>query len=193
MKEIKNKHSETEELVSLINKCYAIIDKLDEENRINYYPIAFFEVFVSFQVMVYSLFEMYCVGRHSSAKYCPKRKHSFLDEKELRAFLRTKTEYIDYDSRISDLSEYIFENDPFTNLNFMTPLSFPVLKMIRNYVAHSSESSISKLEAAGIVRPNRSLSDYLAEKNKKTSRSYFEEIVLSIYGFSNYLVEGGAI
>lgn len=190
MKEFDNKYVETTELVASINNSILTLAKLDDEEKINYYPIAFFEVFVNFQNLVYASFENYCIGMKSSYGYCPVRKHIFGDEIELRAFLKTKSEYIDYDLRIVDLSDYIFETNPFSNLKYMKPLQFSILKDVRNYIAHKSSQSLKKLESARIVRDNRSLAMYFAAKYKSNNKPYFDVIITNIYEFANYIIEG---
>ena len=189
----ENHHPETEDLVLSINNCFAIIDKLDEEQILNFYSKAFFEIFVKYQNLIYRLFNQYCLGEKSSTGYCPVRKHMFGDELELRTFLQSNSEFINYDNRINELAEYIFDTSPFQNLNCMTPLSFSLLKDIRNYLAHESNSSYKKLLQARIIKEDRSIDEYFASSYRKRNKSYFIVIVQNIYDFSNYLIEGDTV
>lgn len=190
MKEFVNMYVETEELVETINKYIRTINSLDEESKVNYYPLAFFAIFVKFQKLVYNQFERYCLGQCSSANYCPKRKHCFADEKELRHFLGSKKrEYIDYDDRIEILSSHIFIDNPFDNLFCLIPQSYNNLKKIRNYIAHESDISKGKLIESKILDDSGDISIYFAQKSKK-SIIHFNEIIKSLYDYSNYILEG---
>ena len=189
MNTMTNKHPETEEVVASINECLDCIKQLDDCHLLNYYPLAYMQIFVKFQKLLYSQFEMYCLGKVSSSGYCPARKHLFDDEIELRAFLKTKTEYIDYDDRISELSEYIFNDSPFAKLFCLEPQGYVMLKHIRNHIAHESPSSYKKLYDARILKDNQTIGQYFAGRSKKNTIR-FNELIKSIYDFSNYIIEG---
>ncbi len=189
MTEKTNKHPETEELVETINQTISCLSKLSDEEKLNYYPLAFFGIFVKFQNVVYKQFEKYCIGEPSSADYCPNRKHIFSDLSELRSFLKIRSEYIDYDDRINELADYIFDENPFSNLFSLEPLSYLMLKNIRNHIGHESNSSYQKLLSARIIREDQTISEYFAKRSKR-GKVHFDELINSIYEFSNYIIEG---
>lgn len=189
MQALINKHPETAELVESINEAIVCISKLSEAERPGYYCLAFFGIFVKFQKIVREQFEHYCLGEQSSSGYCPERKHVFHDISELRSFLKTRSEYIDYDERIYELAEYIFEDNPFSNLFSIEPQGYLMLKSIRNHIGHESDSSYKKLYDARIIRDDQTISTYFAMRSKR-NKIHFDELVLSIYEFSNYIIEG---
>lgn len=189
MRTFENKHPETAELTTSINDTLICLSKLDDSEKLSYYPLAFLGIFVKFQKLVYNQFELYCLGERSSCNYCPIRKHVFHSEQELRAFLKIHSEYIDYDERILDLSEYIFENNPFTKMFSIQPQGYHMLKHIRNHIAHESQSSFTKLYNARILKEGQNINQYFAMRSKR-SKIHFHELVNSLYEFSNYIIEG---
>lgn len=189
MNKVINKHPETEELVETINQVISCLSKFSDEEKLNYYPLAFFSIFVKFQNLVHNQFEKYCIGEQSSTGYCPNRKHVFSDISELRSFLKTRSEYIDYDDRISELADYIFDENPFSNLFSLEPLGYLMLKHIRNHIGHESNSSYQKLFSARIIREDQTISEYFAKRSKR-GKIHFEELANSIYEYTNYIIEG---
>lgn len=190
MDKYTNKHIETAELVDTINNCIDCINKLEDSELINYYPLAFINIFVKFQNVVYLLFEKYCVGQPSSAGYLPELLHNFNDEIELRKFLGNKNkDYIDYDDRIRELADFIFRPNVFENLFYLSPVSYTNLKYIRNYIAHESDSSKNKVVQAGIIRENEVLGTYFLKRNSR-GKINFNEIVHNLYEYCSYLIEG---
>ena len=186
MNKFTDYYTENQELVVQINKTLDHLSSLDEENKHSYYPLGFFRIFIKFQNCIYSQFEKYCLGEKSSQNFLPDRKHVFNDEVELRTFLGSKNrDYIDYDDRIINLSEYIFVSNPFGNLSFLSPLSYQQLIDVRNYIAHESDKATSKLLD---MTHNISLEDYLAKK--KDGRTNFEKIVKCLKQFSDYIIDG---
>ena len=186
MNKFTEHYIENQELVLQINKTLDHLSKLDEEGKLSYYPLGFFGIFIKFQNCIYAQFEQYCLGEKSSQEFLPKRKHIFNDEIELRKFLGAKNkDYIDYNDRISSLSQYIFESNPFDNLSYLSPLSYQQLIDVRNYIAHESGSTKSKLMK---MTHNISLEEYLAKK--KQGKTNFERIITCLKQFSDYIIDG---
>ena len=179
-------YSENQELVLQINKTIDHLSSLDDQNKLSYYPLGFFRIFIKFQNCIYDQFEKYCLGEKSSKDFLPERKHVFYDSIELRTFLGSKNrDYIDYDDRIMNLSEYIFVSNPFRNLSFLSPLSYQQLIDVRNYIAHESDKATSKLLD---MTHNISVEEYFAKK--KDGRTNFEKIITCLKQFSDYIIDG---
>ncbi len=189
MKTLTNKYPETIELTTSINDVILCLSKLDDYNKINFYPLAYMGIFVKFQKLLFTQFKLYCIGHKSSLGYCPERRHIFEDEIELRAFLKVKSEYTDYDESIHQLSDYIFKDAPFSKLFSLEPQGYYILKHIRNHIAHESQSSYKKLLDAHIIKDDQTIGEYFAKRSKK-GKIHFEELITSLYDFSNYIIEG---
>ena len=64
-----------------------------------------------------------------------------------------------------------------------------MLKHIRNHVGHESNSSYQKLLSARIIREDQTISEYFAMRSKR-NKVHFDELINSIYEYSNYIIEG---
>lgn len=181
---------ENEELISQINFVIGQVNTLKQPELYELYPYFFFSVFIKFQNFVYTMFEKYALGQVSTKGYQPTLKHIFQDEKELHSFLGTKKkDYIEYDDKIDLLSCYIFNPDIFFKLSMLQPIPYNQLIAIRNYIAHESNHSRSKLEQFKIIDSNNTLSDYFIKKKKGTSKCYFELIIENLKNLSDYIID----
>ena len=114
----------------------------------------------------------------------------------MNAFLRPENKtYIDYPTQIKKLSKHIFINDPFdiifgdTNNNG----TYQNIMLIRNYVAHESGESRSKLINnlfGGRQDKFMEPSNYLLTKEKKTNTTHYSYYVKFIRDTVSLLVEG---
>lgn len=186
MNKFTENYEENRELILQINTTLDHLSKLEEVNKLSYYPLGFFGIFIKFQNCIYNQFEKYCLGEKSSQNFSPERKHVFNDEIELRKFLGTKNrDYIDYNERIFSLSEYIFVSNPFDKLSYLSPLSYQQLIDVRNHVAHESDTTKAKIAR---MTHNISLEEYFAKKSQ--GKTNFERIITCLKLFSDYIIDG---
>ena len=134
------------------------------------------------------MFELYALGGSSSKGYTPRLKHIFSEEKELRAFLGGKKDYIEYDTRISTLSEYIFDDDLFDKLRMLQPYPYNQLVEIRNHIAHESEHSKSKMIQQRFINDSEEISDFLLKKRNGRADTYIVSIIKTLKEYSDYLI-----
>lgn len=165
------------------------LSKLGDSNN-KMYELAFFKIFVKFELFLTQLFINYSVGKSSSKGYVPQRRLEFIDEKHLEGILRTsKSSFIDYSEKIQSLSKHIFQdkNDPFSlvfsDSNFST--YYNKMKYIRNYIAHESNESKQKYHKSVIMDTNSFIEPYvflsnIDKKHSKTNYSFYISIIKDI-------------
>ncbi|AKN33107.1 hypothetical protein Ccar_20570 [Clostridium carboxidivorans P7] len=173
-------------VIDEINFWDSELSKLGSSNN-KLYELAFFKVFVKFDLFLTQLFVNYSVGKGSSKGYIPQRKLEFIDEKHLEGILINKrSSFIDYSEKIPQLSKYIFRdgNDPFSlvfsDSNFST--YYNKMKYIRNYIAHESNESKKKYHKSVIMETNSFIEPYvflskIDKKHSKTNYSVYISII----------------
>ena len=135
------------------------------------------------------MFESYALGNVSSQGHTPILKHTFAEEKELRAFLGGKKDYIEYDTKIKELSEYIFTNDVFDKLSMLQPIPYNQLVDIRNHIAHESSHSRNKIIQQHIINETEEISDFFVKRKKGGGEIYIVAIIKSLKEYSDYIID----
>lgn len=158
-------------------------------NRI--YELAFFKIFVKFELFLSNLFIKYSIGISSETGYIAERKLLFENEQHLKAILKNNNaNYVNYSEKIQSLSKEIFlsEKDPFS-LVFRDPRlndAYQKMVILRNYIAHESNESKKKYtETLIITGPFLEPGEWLIKKprnNPKTNYTIFIEIIEEIIG-----------
>lgn len=180
---------ENVELVEHINNVIEMLNTLNEAQIYFLSPYLFFSTFIKFQKLVYNMFESYALGNVSSQGRTPILKHTFAEEKELRAFLGGKKDYIEYDTKIKELSEYIFANDVFDKLSMLQPIPYNQLVDIRNHIAHESNHSRNKIIQQHIINETEEISDFFVKRKKGGGEIYIVAIIKSMKEYSDYLID----
>ncbi len=180
--------NENVELVEHINNIIEIMNALTEAQKYYISPYLFFSTFIKFQKFIYRMFELYALGNPSSQGYHPILKHTFSNEKELYAFLGGKKDYIEYDTKIKMLSEYIFDDDIFDVLSMLQPYPYNQLIDIRNHIAHESTHSRTSLIQQKIINEREEIQDFFAKKRKGRADTYFIAIIKALKEYSDYLI-----
>lgn len=153
------------------------------ENR--RYDIALLKIWIGFEKYISDLFVWYALGRSSEFGYSPSLKIRFIDEEHLLAFLKTEKKYIDYYSRIKELSKHIFYDDPFSRVLFddkKYSSDYAQIMSIRNYIAHESgDSKIRYIKSClgdkEFVEPN----DFLLKHKASLGKTFYTYYTESMY------------
>jgi hypothetical protein len=150
------------------------------------YEIALFKIFVKLEFFISEAFIVYATGQSNNYGYSAKRKLNFQDERHLKSLLKAGNKsFIDYNDKIKNLSEHIFEDkkNPFDIILTDADYSqyYNKIKVIRNYIAHESEESKNKyirevLNNKEFIEPHI----HLTKINKRTSISNFSIYVEKI-------------
>ncbi|MBB6714781.1 hypothetical protein [Clostridium gasigenes] len=166
---------------------------LENENKDILYEIAFFKIFVKFEVFVSKVFIKYASGEGSEEGYIVKRKLAFKDEKHLKVFLKDgNSSFVNYYDKIPKLSKYIFEDkkDPFWLIFSSGSYSSYLnqMKAIRNYIAHESEES-KKIYIEDVLRERSFVYpfEYLGKMNSKRGKTNYSILVGNILEMMNLL------
>lgn len=112
------------------------------------YDVALFKIWIQFEKFLAELFIKYATGIPSETGFTPNLKLRFIDETQLNAFLREGNRtYIEYLSRIENLSKHIFDNNPFDVLFLDANYHDMYIQVssVRNYIAHESGEARAKM------------------------------------------------
>lgn len=160
------------------------------------YELAFFKIFVKFEIFLTQLFIHYCIGQPSNKGYTPNRKLKFSDEKHLEGILKnSKSAFIDYSEKIQSLSQHIFTdaNNPFDLVFLDVNLStyYNQMKIMRNYIAHESNESKSRYHKNVLGQTNTFIEpcDYLSKINRRYSKTYYTIYIECIKEMSDILLD----
>ena len=181
----------------LYNEIAYWVDLISKDSEKNYrlYELAFFKIFVKFELFLKDLFQLYCIGETISKNYLPERKLAFEDFKHLDGILKSpRTSYIDYLDKIQNYSKLIFKNEKnpfaliFDNTNFYTYYSH--MKIIRNYIAHESNEARKKYHQKVLGEHKNFIEPYefLKKKNKKLSIPQYSLYIIKIEEMVNILL-----
>jgi len=112
--------------------------------------ISFLKIFVAFENFIENTFLYYMLGGKSPNKYCPIR-YVFPKDKEhaIKMTLQDYSNYTDWSTpdKIVKRAEYTFKNgEPFKTGIASYIQILQDLKIIRNYITHSSENAKDKFE-----------------------------------------------
>lgn len=179
-----------------INFWNSEIEKLDSPNE-KIYELAYFKIFVKFEVLVSELFINYSIGHDSPLvlNYTPSRILNFTDKKHLAGILSTSnSNYIDYFNKAITSSKYIFRDnqDPFSLVFNSSSYStyYSQMKDIRNYIAHESNEAKKKYHKNVIHLHNDFIepSHYLAKKNRGQSKTNYSIFIEKITEMTEILL-----
>lgn len=158
------------------------------------YDIALLKIFIQFDNFIADLFIEYCTGKSSEKGYTPELKLQFQNEEHLNAFLRENRTYIDYSTKIRQLSKHIFVDSPFEKAIYAdanNSVMYGNIISIRNYVAHESGEARTKYikscyggDESKFKEPN----DYLQDKRKGSGQTHFSEYIAAIQSMASILI-----
>lgn len=168
-----------------INYWNNYILSISEPNN-KLYELAFFKIFVKFELFLSNIFITYSIGTSSSAGYIADRKLEFKDEQHLKAILKSSNaNFVNYAEKIPSISREIFaeEKDPFSlifrDLNINN--DYKRMTVVRNYIAHESAESKKKYKELFCLNSNFiEPGDWLLKKprgNKKTNYTIFIDTI----------------
>lgn len=166
------------------------INSKNPENRL--FELAFFKIFVKFELFVSEIFVHYCIGNQSVNLYSPVRKLNFTDRNHFDCVIKNKnSNYIDYFSKMNELAPYVFEeeNSPFIIFNDPTfNQNINQMRTLRNYIAH--ESNTSKAEYLKQLLNGRFKEPYefLLKNRKGKTISNYTYYTNSLIEISDYLL-----
>lgn len=158
------------------------------------YHIAFFKIYVKFEIFITDLFIHYCLGNKSNNNYSPKRKLDFTEREQLESILKSsKSSFIDYMERIENTSKYIFEenDNPFSLLQTVADYKTNMneMKVIRNLIAHESKESKTKYIKTVLGGNNFiPVQDFLLTKRRGKSKTNYSVYVDTINEMSQILL-----
>ena len=148
------------------------------------FDIALLKIWIGFEKYISDIFVWYAMGRPSEKGYSPELKISFYDETQLFAFLKHNDKYIDFHSRIRELSKHIFKDDPFSRIliedNKYSSV-YAELVSLRNYIAHESGDSQERFVAKclggkGFIEPDV----FLLKQKKESGKTFYSYYVDSL-------------
>lgn len=182
----------------LYDKIDYWVELISKDSGKNYrlYELAFFKIFVKFELFLRDIFQVYCTGETISKNYSPERKLEFENVTHLDGILKSqRTSYIDYLDKIENYSKFIFKNEKnpfsliFENANYNTYYSH--MKIIRNYIAHESNEARKKYHKNVIGEHKDFIEPYkfLKGKNKKLSIPQFSLYVRAVEEMTNILLD----
>ena len=96
---------------------------------------------------------------------------------------RDNKKYIDYLSKITNLSKHFFKDNPFSLIleEAENKTAIEQIKSIRNYVAHESGEALSKMKTICNINSNFSnVNDFLKSFKKNTGQTYYTNIINNI-------------
>ena len=161
------------------------------DNKI--FELAFFKIFVKFELYVSEIFIHYCIGNSSIHQFSQNRRLNFLDMKHFDSIVKNSSNqnYIDYFSKMLDLAPHIFEenNTPFivfSDPNYNQAIS--QMRILRNYIAHESLSAKEKycknLNNNKFIEPH----EFLLKKRKGTEITNYTHYITSLVEISEFLL-----
>ncbi|WP_243300212.1 hypothetical protein [Bacillus litorisediminis] len=173
------------------------INNWNNQIRLNHklYELAFFKIFVKFELFLTNTFIGYATGESSIKGYTPERKLNFEDKAHLVGVLRNyRSSFIDYSEKIQQISKFIFleEKDPFSLIFNDSKFYnyFIEMKYIRNYIAHESQESRIKYHKYVLKnKPFEEPNDFLKKINKKNSKTYYSIYIDIIREFSEVILD----
>ena len=181
---------ENDLLKAFIEQCNANILLHGEENPL-LYEVCFFKIYVKFECLVSTLFEMYAVGESSSLGYSPKRKLNFEDREHFNAVLRKNDKQYNCIDKIQYLSQHILRENPFEILynDCNNHDLFDKMIALRNYIAHESPESRQKYQRCCLsngvyIEPHI----FLKKIHKNLHKSYYTIFVQTLSNVSDYLI-----
>lgn len=138
------------------------------------YEVAFFKIFVKFELAIVDLFKQYCIGTPTYTGYVVGRKLAFDDENHIEGvFGSTRSSFIDYMEQVQSKSKHIFKEDPFSLIFNDAKLAQQIksMRLIRNYIAHESNESRTKYhsDVIGREKPFVEPNDFLQLNNRRRS------------------------
>lgn len=158
----------------------------NEQTNIYIYEIAFFKIFVKFELYISKLFVEYSIGKETSEGLIINRKLNFRDEKHIKAIIKDEnSSFVNYINKIDKISKYIFEDgqDPFGLIFSSYNYSGYIYEMryIRNYIAHESEEAKNKyiksvLHDKEFIEP----ANYLSTMTKKGGKTHYSKYIEKI-------------
>ncbi|MBB6001596.1 hypothetical protein [Arcicella rosea] len=153
------------------------------------YEIAFFKIFVKFEIFISQLFIEYAIGGSSISGFQAERILNFRDRSHLEKVLKGRnSRFIDYTSKIEEISEYIFESDknPFYVIESATYKElFLEMKILRNFIAHESEESKTKyvrkvLNNQVFISVGKHMQNKVSRSNTKSNYTEYIEKMLEV-------------
>lgn len=179
------------EMISSINEWNQWVSSVNDPK----YDIALLKIWIKFEKYISELFVSYCIGNKSEKEYIPNLKIRFQDEEQLNAFLRDGSKkYVEYFDKIEKLSKHIFYDSPFEVifLDVNNKKVYDQVKSIRNYIAHESGESKTKMinqcfsgNAGNFVEPNI----FLVKKEPTTRKTYYAYYVEAIANIALLLID----
>ena len=156
------------------------------------FELAFFKIFVKFELFVSEIFVHYSIGNQSVNLYSPIRKLNFTDKNHFDCVIKNKnSNYIDYFSKMYDLAPYVFEeeNSPFIIFNDPTCLqNINQMRILRNYIAHESNSSKTEYSKQLLNGKFKEPYEFLLKIKKGKTISNYTYYTNSLIEISNYLL-----
>ncbi len=156
--------------------------------------LAFFKIFVKFELFVSEIFIHYCIGNESKLNYKPTRKLNFLDKNHFDGLIKNKNSvYIDYFSKMEELSPHIFEDEKCPFNIFSSASHFQVIdqmRCLRNYIAHESESSKIKYQKNLLNGKFLEPFEYLLKFKKGTRNTNYSFFIETLVEITEYLLIG---
>ena len=146
--------------------------------NVKLYELAFFKVFIKFELFLVDSFRSYSLGEKNFKGYTSLRKLCFENESHLDGMLKSsRTSFIDYFEKIKNQSSHIFEKDPFQLVFSDANMSPQIAKMqvIRNMIAHESKEAKMKYHntVLGTQKPYQEPSVFLSVINRRHSMSNY--------------------
>lgn len=172
------------------------IEKQEEwASETDCFDIAIFRIWVQFEKFLSKKFIDYSIGKYS---YNGEdiRRLSFSDELHFKKFMMGEKQYIEYLTKIENVSDSIFMEgrNPFDIINNDIEYSntYRLLRALRNHIAHESEESRKryiKMLCGGNVdnfkEPNTYLKEWKKGSNTVTNYTHFLESIKKMA----YLIE----
>lgn len=157
------------------------------------FELAFFKIFVKFELYVSEIFVHYCIGNSSVYEFLPNRKLNFLDRKHFDSIIKNSNNqnYIDYFSKMLDLAPHIFEENNTPFIVFSDPSyhqSITHMRILRNYIAHESLSSKEKYCKSLVNNKFIEPYEFLLKKRKGTELTNYTYYITSLIEISEFLL-----
>ncbi len=159
------------------------------------FELAFFKMFVAFELFLSEIFVEYSLGKQSSNSYKPKRKLGFKTKKQLDNILLggLNNRYVDYVDKIQKLSKEIYKDgdDPFTLIFDDASFSnyYKEMQHIRNFIAHESEYAKRKYITVVLKnRPFEQVHEHLLRVNSRNSKTYYTIYVEKMIAMSEIII-----
>lgn len=156
------------------------------------FELAFFKIFVKFELFVSEIFVHYCIGNKSVHNYLPNRKLEFIDRNHFESIIRnSNSNNIDFFSKMYELAPHIFEDDNTPFIVFNDPdynQSIGYMRILRNFIAHESLTSKNKYSKTLLNNKFIEPYEYLLKNKKGTTTSNYTFYVTSLIDISEYLL-----